>query len=210
MSYAIKLDNIISLALYDFEDVKLTASETKAHQISTCFTTSVLGMRAISQLIEERATSSTDKPFKLYSSFQYLSRFKPQQERYRKIANNGSPVYVFGIPDAPIETYSNLIQVPIERTTDLNSSAMARFWFVVLDIPNSVSIALLSRELPSPLRRVNGPSGLIYRNFEGFRTYDKSLIAQITDCLDSYIRVNAKINPTPSILSGNYRPTSWS
>jgi hypothetical protein len=124
------------------------------------FTASVMGMRAISHLIEDKAITSFSSEsseqggnrFELHTTLQKLSRFLPQQERYRHILECGQPVYLFGVPDVKLDNgVSNLHIVELEEKDvllDARSPNMTQFWIVALHMPGFVSMALVARELP--------------------------------------------------------------
>src|SRR5690349_5393397 len=58
------------------------------------FTTSVLGMEAISHVIEDQAINLGGK-FNFYSGFQKFSRLQPQEHRYKKLCQTGNRINVF-------------------------------------------------------------------------------------------------------------------
>jgi DICT domain-containing protein len=151
------------------------------------FTTSVLGMQAVSQVIENQALSLSS-PFKFYSAFQRFSRLKPQEERYQQLLARGNPVYIFGLPDAPVNPAPNLHIINLEESASLDQPSLANNWFVILNSPQMVSMALVARELLATNRPRNAPDKLIYRNFEGFWTYDSEAVLQLTAILDDYIQ----------------------
>ena len=153
------------------------------------FTCSVLGMEAVSHVIEDQAMSLGGK-FRFYTAFQKFSRLKPQESRYRKLLTLGNPVYIFGIPDGPVWSDPNLKQINLERPSSPDVPNLSQNWFVVLNNPQFVSMALVARELPTNQRPVGAPDKLVYRNFEGFWTYDKDVISAVVTILDDYIEQN--------------------
>jgi hypothetical protein len=52
-------------------------------------------------------------------------------------------------------------------------------------------MALVSRELPATTRITAGAERLIYRNFEGFWTYDADIVDKVVAILDSYIETHS-------------------
>jgi DICT domain-containing protein len=192
MDYAERLNNIIEVVGKSYDNVGYNRfdnqSDLKALQNANAFfTTSVLGMKAISHVIEDQAIN-LNKPFQFYSAFQKLSRFKAQEERYRRILATKNPVYIFGIPDTRLWSDPNLIEIPLEESVSPGKPSLANNWFVVLNNPHLVSMALVSREIPANLRPTGAPDKLVYRNFEGFWTYDKEAIARIVEVLQGYIK----------------------
>jgi DICT domain-containing protein len=145
-----------------------------------------MGMQAVSQVIENQALS-LEGAFRFYSAFQKFSRFTPQEKRYRQLVALGHPVYIFGLPDAPVLADPNLHVINLKESAGFGQPSLANNWFVILDSPEMVSMALVARELPPVNRPRKAPAKLIYRNFEGFWTYDSAAIAQLTAILDDYI-----------------------
>lgn len=189
MNVADKLSNLIDLAGKGFNHIGYNSFELKSdlenlRKAKAFFTTTSLGMQAVSRVIEDQALT-LNKPFRLYSAFQKFSRFKRQEEHYLKIAATQNPIYIFGLPDTPIASYSQLIPVKIEMSQ--LSTNLAEFWFVVLHSPELVSMALLAREVPNATNLNLANNRLLYRTFEGFWTYDTTLVGEIVACLDEYL-----------------------
>jgi DICT domain-containing protein len=150
MSAALELAQIIKLvaathkhANANFENKSQSALIEGLGSDKLFFTSSVLGMKAISRVIEDRALGAKP-PSRLFSGFQYLSRFTPQAQRYHRILEAGCPVYIYGVPDALIEQKDNLRIIRLEEVSSLEQEepALSQFWFVVLDNPQQVSMAL--------------------------------------------------------------------
>lgn len=197
MNHAEEINKLIQFAAqgasYTNNNFRAFEQEAPATLTSTLqtsnlfFTTSVLGMQAVSQVIENQALSLSS-PFKLYSAFQRFSRLKRQEERYRQLLVRGNPVYIFGLPDAPVSPAPNLHIINLEESAGFDQPSLANNWFVILNSPQMVSMALVARELLATTRPRNAPAKLIYRNFEGFWTYDSEAILQLTAILDDYIQ----------------------
>jgi len=191
MDYAMRLNQIIDIAGKGQENLDYSNYESQAEldvlkNANVFLTTSVLGMKAISHVIEDQAVSLGGS-FRFYSAFQRYSRAKLQQQRYNNILATNNPVYLFGIPDVPLWQNPNLIEVNLEEPVLQDRPYLAQNWFVILHNPQFVSMALVSREIPNSLRPVGAPDKLVYRNFEGFWTYDKDVITQVVEILDGYI-----------------------
>lgn len=198
MDYAERLDDIINVVgkTYTQKDYSSFENQGELAQLQNAnvfFTTSVLGMKAISHVIEDQAIT-LGRPFHFYSAFQKLSRIKDQEERYRKILATGNPVHIFGIPDMKLWRDPNLIEIALDPPTDDGRPCLARNWFVVLHNPQFVSMALVSRELPGLNRPAGAADKLVYRNFEGFWTYDKEAISRVVEVLDGYIQQRKRSN----------------
>ncbi len=192
MDYAERLNQIIDSVGKGLTNVGYTSFEEQANlkkleKANVFFTTSVLGMKSISHVIEDQAVS-LGQPFRFYSAFQRFSRFKEQQERYKKILATQNPVYIFGIPDMQLPKDPNLVQIGLEDPINQERRYLAQNWFVVLHNPQFVSMALVSREIPNTTRPAGASDKLVYRSFEGFWTYDKEVISQVVEILDGYIK----------------------
>ena len=148
-----------------------------------------MGMEAVSHVIEDQALTLGGK-FKFYTAFQKFSRLKPQEGRYRKLLKLGNPIYIFGIPDAPLWSDDNLKVIALDRPADPDTATLSKNWFVVLNNPQFVSMALVAHELPNRQRPVGAPDKLLYRNFEGFWTYDREVIGAVVTILDDYVEQN--------------------
>jgi DICT domain-containing protein len=189
-STAIRLDALISneaqrrtnQGYQEFTEANVIA---KLKGRNAFFTTSVLGMNSISHVIEAQALD-VSKPVRFYAAFQKFSRLSSQEKRYRKLLAAHIPVYLFGMADVPLWSDPNLHPVVLSRPQDYQPSLIHN-WFVVLYNPQFVSMALVTRELPTVSRPLNAPDKLVYRNFEGFWTYDKELVQEIITILDEYI-----------------------
>ena len=144
-------------------------------------------MNAISHVIEDQAVTM-GQAVRFYASFQKFSRVQPQQARYRQLLAAHIPVYLFGIADAPLWADPYLKPVTLVSPTQPDQPSLTHNWFVVLNNPQFVSMALVSRELPNTTKPLHAPDKLLYRNFEGFWTYDKAVISQVVDILDDYIK----------------------
>jgi DICT domain-containing protein len=144
------------------------------------FTTSVLGMEAISHVIEDPA-AGLGRPVEVFACFQKLSNALAQRTRYETILAAGSHVYLYGEPDWPAWDHPNLHLVAVEP-----GHPLADVWLVALCDPRHVSMALLARELPDGAGRIRRQGDLIDRRFQGFKTYDGNLINDMVEGLKLY------------------------
>lgn len=74
----------------------------------------------------ENATLIDGARTRIFSSFQRMSRFVPQIERYTKLAQKAEMIYVFGIPDVEVPKIENITYIPLTADDQL-----AREWFIV-------------------------------------------------------------------------------
>lgn len=193
MNHALELGNLINICSGKFIDsgYKTFENEKAREELKNSdvfFTSSVLGMQAVSHVIEDQAVS-IGKFRRFYSGFQRFSKMRPQRERYEKVLGVGCPVYVFGIADDVLWTNPMLHPVSLTPTPD-GKNDLSRNWFVVLHNPDFVSMALVTRELPSTRRFSSISERLVYRQFEGFWTYDQLLISKVVEILDDYLETN--------------------
>lgn len=181
---ALKLDALIGAASQNLRNQSQAAATPPLQNVF--FTTTVLGMSAISHVIEDQALT-TGQGTSFYTCFQKFSRAKPQLGRYQQILAAKVPVYLFGVPDAPLWEDPYLNPIALAEPINPAEPTLVHNWFVILHNPQFVSMALLTRELPSVSRPLNAPDKLVYRNFEGFWTYDKDVINQVVTVLDDFI-----------------------
>ncbi|HET7076970.1 MAG TPA: DICT sensory domain-containing protein [Chloroflexia bacterium] len=162
-----------------FREFTLDEARTLAGAPLT-FTTSVLGMEAISHVIEDHA-AALGRPVEVFACFQKLSNALAQRARYEAILAAGSQVYFYGEPDWPAWDHPNLRVVPIRP-----GHPLADVWLVALCDPRHVSMALLARELPDGAGRIRRQGDLIDRRFQGFKTYDGKLVSEMVEGLKLY------------------------
>ncbi len=191
VDHATQLNDLIIASATNLTDVGYKELEkpenlTVVKNSNVFFTSSVLGMQAVSHVIEDQALTIGGS-HKFYSGFQKFSRAKLQQERYQQLLKNQNPIYLFGVPDAELWHDPYLKQVPLTPTDDPTKPDLSQNWFVILHNPMFVSMALVSREFPNPNRPANAADKLVYRRFEGFWTYDLEIIGQVVAILDDYL-----------------------
>ncbi|MGF1505803.1 MAG: DICT sensory domain-containing protein [Anaerolineae bacterium] len=100
----------------------------------------------------------------IFSSFQRMSKFLPQVDRYTRIAARADQVWVFGIPDVAVPPIPNVTYVPLEAKDQL-----AKEWFLVSYGPGYAS-ALATEELT----HIDDPDDM--RQFRGIWTFDRRLV----------------------------------
>jgi hypothetical protein len=228
MKHAERLRNLVDLAA-NREDFKpadgrpakigsreALPSELVSHKSNLFFTGSVLGMLAISQVIEDKAACFNDgvvdsrlrNSFSLHTTLQKLSRLAPQEERYIRILKQGQPVYTYGIADikmAQLAPNHHIIEFETENNKivlDRNTPNMSQFWIVALYSPDFVSMAVVARELPLTVAQkfqrsvkasqVSRTVKMPERCFEGFWTYDQTIIGEIVSVLTDYAKLRSR------------------
>ncbi|OYT70651.1 MAG: hypothetical protein CFK52_10480 [Chloracidobacterium sp. CP2_5A] len=137
-------------------------------------------MLSISHYIEDRFIEKRLSGL-FIASFQKLSLFVPQQERYAALARTSKDVWIIGEPDIPPPLLANSVQ--FFRPAD---SACRDYWIVLSDDPR-FRIALFARERRSAAA-APGKNGHVSgkRSFEGFWTYRDEYIDAIRDSIQTY------------------------
>jgi DICT domain-containing protein len=112
---------------------------------------------------------------RVFAGFQHMSRFLPQEARYRKLAETSESVYVFGIMDVFPPPIAGIRYVPLRKDDQL-----AREWFLIADSPQYFS-ALPTEEVT--------PLGLPdeQRQFEGAWSFDEELVTILQEWLSSLV-----------------------
>jgi len=148
-------------------------------------------MLSISHYIEDRFVEKRLSGL-FVASFQKLSLFLPQQERYAAIASTSQQVWIIGEPDiVPPFVADNL---HFFRPAD---AACRDYWIVLSDDPR-FRIALFAREChtPEPRSATSVKNGYAKRRFEGFWTYrDEYIDAIRTSIQTHYARPELRVFP---------------
>jgi hypothetical protein len=153
------------------------------------FISSVAGLQAISRLIENLTFSLTTSTFRLYSSFQEPEHFRPQEKRYRQMVALGQPVYlIFGRDEPKLSWSAPNLKIVSCNSATTTAPAIHDFWLVVLDNPQTVSMAMVAKELPALPRPQGASQNLqLYRQFQGFWTYDHKITADFIKELEAFV-----------------------
>lgn len=113
---------------------------------------------------------------RIFSAFQYLSKFMPQVKRYEKLATRAESIYVFGVAD--------VVPPPIPKVTYVKldpKSQLAREWFLVSFGRNYVS-ALATEEQT----HITDPDD--QRVFHGVWSFEFELVSILNNWLSSLVR----------------------
>ena len=139
---------------------------------------SVLNHRRTMSIISyeiENASLVDDASTVVFSSFQRMSKFLPQETRYRQLAEIAKHVYVFGVPDTDLPQIENVTYVPLKPDDQL-----AREWFLVSYGKDYFS-ALATEELTD----IDDPDP--DRLFKGVWTFDLSLVSILHEWLSGLV-----------------------
>jgi DICT domain-containing protein len=111
----------------------------------------------------------------VFSSFQRMSRFLPQEQRYRLLAAKSKHVYVFGEIDCELPKIANLSYVPLKP-----SDQLAKEWFIV-SFGHDYFSALATEELS----HIDDPD--TKRIFKGVWTFDVFVVGILHEWLSSIV-----------------------
>lgn len=111
----------------------------------------------------------------IFSSFQYLSKFLPQEQRYRQLAQKAQQVYVFGVPDTEMPYIEGVTYVPLKPTDQL-----AKEWFLV-SYGRDYFSALATEELTN----FHDPDHA--RKFRGVWTFDLAMVNILHEWLSGIV-----------------------
>lgn len=128
-------------------------------------------MTQISRVIEDAAAQSCRTAY-LHASFQTLSRFLPQRDRYSALADGIAGGWIYAAPDIP-DPWAR-VQLPRIQWVNIEGTPLVNYRFVVAYGPG-LSMASLAREVPG----LNG-SGPYY---EGFYTSEPDMVYRLVRIL---------------------------
>lgn len=128
----------------------------------------------------ENATLVDGARTRVFSSFQRMSKFLPQMERYQELARKAEAVWVFGVPDVWPDPIPNVTYVPLKPEDQL-----AKEWFLVSYGPSYFS-ALATEETTD----IDMPDE--QRQFKGLWTFELSMVQILYDWLTSTVGFNTQ------------------
>ncbi len=138
----------------------------------------------ISHIIEDMVIG-TPAVATMHVSFQRLSRIVPQQDRYGRVAEAATGLWLYGADDIPPDALGELPRTTLIDTTD---SYLAQYWFVIAYGPG-LGMSLVAEEVPS----LTGSE----RFYEGFYTFDLETAYQLNLILHQIFpnRVRRPVSP---------------
>lgn len=131
-------------------------------------------MSLISYEIENSILLDGSRP-RLFSAFQYLSKFMKQRARYEQMAKLAESIYVFGVPDVTPPSIPNVHYIHLKPTDRL-----AKEWFIVAYGGDTYS-ALATEELT----QITDPDA--ERRFKGIWTFNQNMVSILHDWLSSAV-----------------------
>jgi DICT domain-containing protein len=124
----------------------------------------------------ENATILDGAPNRIFSSFQRMSRFLPQAERYARMAEHTREIYVFGIPDVDtLPDIRGIYYVPITAQHQL-----AREWFLV-----SYGTKYYSALATEELTQITDPDH--ERRFKGIWSFELGMVSTLHEWLSGVV-----------------------
>lgn len=143
-------------------------------------TTSLFNRRTMNVISNEieNATKIDGARNRIFSGFQYFSKFAPQAASYEKVAARAESVYLFGVMDvdpAALPVIENLHYIPLQPTDQL-----AREWFIISYSRTFATV--LATEETSPL---DAPDRV--REFKGLWSFDVGMTNIVQDWLTSTV-----------------------
>lgn len=142
------------------------ATREDLQKVSFRYIFSVNGMVEISHMIEDAIIASPGIS-ETHVSFQYFSRVADQKERYLRVAEASTELFIYGVPDALLPDFV--------RTTTINTTGtpLENYWFVIAYGPG-IHMTLLAEEI-NPGERLKGEP----RMYEGFYTFDPNFAYKV-------------------------------
>jgi len=114
-------------------------------------------------------------PARVFSAFQEMSRFLPQINRYRTLAQFTESIYVFGVMDVEPPPIPKVHYIAVRPTDQL-----AKEWFLVADSQEYFSALATEEITPNGLRGTD-------RLFEGIWSFDSDLVNILQEWLSSMV-----------------------
>lgn len=130
----------------------------------------VQGMTEISHMIEDAVIASPGVS-RTHVSFQYFSRVADQAERYTRVAQASTGLWLYGVPDATLPEFTRAVSV------DTSGTPLENYWFVIAYGPG-IHMTLLAEEI-NPVDRLPGEP----RMYEGFYTFDQNFAFKVLTVL---------------------------
>lgn len=125
---------------------------------------------------------------RIFSSFQVMSKFLPQIERYRRLATIAESVYVFGVPDIQPPYIPNITYVPLKPT-----DCLAKEWFLV-SFGREYASALATQEITN----LTDPDEK--RVFKGLWTFDLTMVGILNEWLTGAVEARPMTFTHPNLM----------
>ncbi len=164
-----------------------SASAADLQRVNFRYIFTVQGMVEISHLIEDFVLANPGVA-QMHVSFQAFSRFADQQERYGRVAEASSGLWLYGVPDIPPP------RLPQTTIVDTSGTPLEQYWFVIAYGPG-VHMTLLAEEV-NPAERLPGEP----RMYEGFYTFDPNFAYKVLNLLHKIFPEQVNEPTLPELL----------
>lgn len=152
------------------EELLKSAHPEDMRKLNFRYIFSIKGMIDISHLIEDAVTDNPGVA-ETHVSFQYISRFAKQANRYAKVAEASNGLWLYGAFDAKLPS------LPKTKLIDTAQTALVDYWYIVAYGPG-ISMTLLAEEI-QPKKSIEGETRL----YEGFYTFAPDTAYQLLSIL---------------------------
>lgn len=164
-----------------------SATRQDLQRINFRYIFTVRGMVEISHLIEDAIMASPGVS-RTHVSFQYFSRVADQAERYARVAQASTGLWLYGVPDAPLPEFARAVAV------DTTGTPLEHYWFVIAYGPG-IHMTLLAEEV-NPVDRLPGEP----RMYEGFYTFDQNFAFKVLTVLHALFPEQVDEPTLPELL----------
>ncbi|GAB4488186.1 MAG: hypothetical protein Fur0016_00250 [Anaerolineales bacterium] len=147
-----------------------SATREDLQRVNFRYIFTVNGMTEISHMIEDAVIVSPGVS-STHVSFQYFSRVADQAERYTRVAQASTGLWLYGVPDAPLPEFAHTVAV------DTTGTPLENYWFVIAYGP-AIHMTLLAEEV-NPVDRLPAEP----RMYEGFYTFDHNFAFKVLTVL---------------------------
>lgn len=147
-----------------------SATRDDLRRVNFRYIFTVQGMTEISHMIEDAVIASPGVS-RTHVSFQYFSRVADQAERYTRVAQASTGLWLYGVPDATLPEFTRTVSV------DTSGTPLENYWFVIAYGPG-IHMTLLAEEI-NPVDRLPGEP----RMYEGFYTFDQNFAFKVLTVL---------------------------
>lgn len=164
-----------------------SATREDLQRVNFRYIFTVQGMTEISHMIEDSILASPGVS-ETHVSFQYFSRVADQAERYARVAQDSTGLWLYGVPDVPLPKFAHTVAV------DTSGTPLEHYWFVIAYGPG-IHMTLLAEEINSADRLSGEP-----RMYEGFYTFDPTFAYKVLTVLHSLFPDQVGAPTLPELL----------
>ncbi len=140
-------------------------------------------LTALSHAMEDQILAGSDQPL-VIASFQREHFYRTEANRYRRIAERTSQVYVLATPEAEFKNSSEYYETVAFESAD----ALSKEWHLIV-IGQNYSNCLVSREKSTGVQELIDQEIDSSRRFEGIWTFDRNVSNQAAELLLNRIEI---------------------